>query len=154
MPILYKSEEDQNRVKALQNQQGRNFLGVQLSTSLSAFGLGLVASGFLRKNETHKNVGWVTTIAGLLGFMYNYMKSSKLDKELSKPENANVILQGVAISPLEHKIRDKAEAIGLLNPPIQGELLPPGTLIVQGRKAWEEKMAEEKCSPQNLYSNL
>ena len=150
MPILYESEEDQKRVQSLHKQEGRHFLGVQLSSYLSAFGLGLVGSGFLRKNETHKNVGWIATTAGLLGVIYNYIKGSKVDKELHKPENANVILQGKAISPLENKIRDAAETIGLLNPPLKGELLPPETVIVQGRKAWEEKMADEtaKCSGQ------
>lgn len=151
MLILYESEEDRKRAQALHNRQGRHFLGVQLSTYLSAFGLGLVGSGFLRKNETHKNIGWVTTIAGLLGVIYNYMKGTKLDKELNKPENANVLLRGVPFPPAVDKVLDGVEAIGLLHPR-KGELLPDDTIIVQGRKVWEEKVAEQKCSTENNLS--
>lgn len=154
MKILYKSEEDEKRVKALHAQERKHFLGVQLSTYLSAFGLGLVGSGFLRKNEVHKNIGWVATVGGLVGFIYNYMKGSKIYKEITKPENNNVILQGVPISPLENTIRDKLEAVGLLNPPIEGELTSPDTVIVQGGKAWKEKMAEQKCSLGNNQPNV
>jgi len=152
MPVLYESEEDQKRAQALHNKQGRHFRAVQLSTYLSACGLGLVGSGFLRQNETHKNIGWITTITGLVGFIYNYMKGAKRDKELNKPENANVILHGTPLSPIENTIRDRAEAIGLLKPSRKGQLLPPDTEIIQGRKAWEERMAKEnaKCSGQAL----
>ena len=145
--------ETEKRAQTLHKQQGMRFLGVQLSTYFSAFGLGLVGSGFLRKNEAHKNIGWLATIAGLLGVIYNYHKGVKLDKELNEPENANVILQGTPISPLENKICDAGEAVGLLNPPIKGELTPPETVIVQGRKAWAEKMAEQKYSPEKNQSS-
>lgn len=152
MPILYESEEDQKRAHALHHKQRRHLFGIEFSAIFAGFSLGNVILGFYNKNETQKNLGWTATVASLLSVIYNYHKSSALDRELSKPENANVIMRGTPISPFESSIREKAEAIGLLDPPIKGELLPADAVIVQGRKAWEEKMAEEnaKCGCKTL----
>jgi len=139
MPILYESKEDQKRVEKL-NQQGKNagLLG-DLSFLVAGLGGGLLGRGFWKKNENLKTGGWATLVAGLSGVIYSLWKSMKVSSELRKPENENLILEG---KPLK---TDLVSRIGYsLREPLQGEPLPPGTEIVQGRKAWEAKMAERK----------
>lgn len=146
MSILYESEEDRKRAQALHNQQSRHHFGALFSSVVAGIGLGNVAIGFARKSSMQRDLGWAASVVGLLGFIYNFSKGVKLNKELNKPENANVILEGVAIPPAINKALDTVEAVGLIHTR-KGEPLPDDTVIVQGRKAWEEKMAEEnaKC---------
>lgn len=108
-------------------------------------GAALTAGGFYQTNETYKNIGWAALSGGLVGVVYHYYKGTKLGKELHKPENSQVILQGKPISPMENKVREQAESMGLIKPAIQGEPVSPGTEIVQGRKAWETRMAEQQA---------
>ena len=101
-------------------------------------GLGTLLSG--SKSIAIKAIGWTSLVAGALGGIYSYLKGKGISTELEKPENASVVLEGKL--PGTGTV---AKVTTMLDSrlPIQG--VPSDEEVIQGRQAWEERMAEENA---------
>lgn len=138
MPIYYESKADQKRVENLRTQRNKAFFFMEMSSIGIGTGLGTLLSG--SKSIAIKAIGWTSLVAGALGGIYSYLKGKGISTELEKPENASVVLEGKL--PGTGTV---AKVTTMLDSrlPIQG--VPSDEEVIQGRQAWEERMAEENA---------